>query len=61
MDIAEHLGPSAQKHAPADLWVTIPLLRTRAAQRYAMQHGDLIADHSRLADHDPSTMIDEHA
>src|SRR5690242_1981195 len=57
LDIAEHFGPDRKQHATANLRVAILVLFSGATKRDAVQHGNIIADNGRFADHHPGGVV----
>ena len=60
-DIAEYLGTGAQKHAAADFRVAVAHFLPRAAERHALQHGNVVLDDDGRADDDSRRMVEENA
>ena len=55
------LAPAPSSTPRADLRMAVAALGARAAQRHALQHGDVVADHRCLADDDAGAVVDEDA
>lgn len=50
LDIAEHLGARRQQNAVPDFWMPVADFLAGAAERYALENRDVVADLGRLAD-----------
>ncbi len=61
LDGADDLGAGAEHDTAPDLRVTIAMILAGAAQRHVVQNGDVILDHSGLADHEPGRVVEEDA
>ena len=60
-DISENLRPGADQDTFANFRVTVTCLLARPAERDFVQHGNVVLNDGRLADHDSRAMIDENA
>ena len=61
LDIADDAGARADQHAVADLRMAVAVILAGAAERDAVQHRDVVADHRGLADHEAGGVIEEDA
>src|SRR5262249_13064602 len=59
LDIAENLCARTDHDAAADLRMAVAVLFAGAAERHAVEHGDIVLDHRGLADDEPGGMVEE--
>src|SRR3954467_353446 len=61
LDVAENYRARADQHAVADFGMAVLVLLAGAAKRDAVQNGNVIFDHSGLANHESGGVIEEDA
>ncbi len=61
MDIAKDLRPRTDQHAVANLWVTVAVFFTCAAQRDRLQNRYPVTDNGRFAHHQAGGVIEHDA
>ncbi len=59
VDRPQHFGPGPDDDAVTQCRVAFALIPTSTAQRNAVVKRAIVADHGRLADHDPHAVVDK--